>query len=557
MKIRGRLLLIGAVSMVGLILMVAISLYSQREIEAAADDVEVRVADIEMVNDMRTATLRLMFAAMDAIVDKDEGRMSDDLKSLVAGAADILRTNAPRLDALVETDRERALVATIQERVDVLARGVQVNLAAMIDAGASDRDFAAFDDVIDSAGEVLRKDLGELAAILRDDVQASIRTQHEATATAQMLNLVALAVAVGVLGALVWLIGGSIVTPIRAMTSAMHALADGDTTIDIPAKERTDEVGEMAQAVQVFKENRIAADKLGAERRATEEAERRRAETVSRLVHDYDSAAGQAFDTVTGAATQLEATAKSMSSIAEESARQATTAAAAAEQASANVQTVATAAEELSSSIGEIARQVQLSTKISTEAAAEARETTAVVRGLAHAADAIGEVVSLITDIAEQTNLLALNATIEAARAGDAGKGFAVVANEVKTLASQTGRATEEISKQIVGVQEETQKAVTAIEGIARTIGEINEISTTIASAVEEQNAATHEIARNVQQAAQGTEDLTSAIDSVTQAAGEAGTAAQEVLKATLSVSRQTESLSDTTHTFLDDVRRT
>jgi len=555
LKIQGKLLVIGAVSLIGLILMAGISLVSERRIQTAASEVETRVTDIETVNDMRTATLQLMLAAMDTIVDKDEGRVSDEMKAAMAKAANVLKTNAQRLDSLVESDEERALVESIRRRIGSLTQGVQGDLVQLVDSGASNEQFAAFDDLIDDSGEGLRQDLGRLADILRGDVHVALNAQHETIATSQVLSIAALAGAVVVLGALIWMIGGSIAKPIRAMTAAMRALAEGDTSVEVPAQGRHDEVGDMAEAVQVFKENKIAGDKLAAEQKAAEATKRRRAETVARLVQDYDSAAAQAFETVTGAATELEATAQSMSSIAEESARQASAVAAAAEQAAASVQTVATAAEELSSSISEISRQVQMSSQISSQATEEAQETTAVVRGLADAANAIGEVVSLITDIAEQTNLLALNATTEAARAGDAGNGFAVVANEVKTLASQTGRATEEISKQIAGVQDETRKAVEAIEGITKIIEEVNQIASTIASAVEEQNAATQEIARNVQQASQGTEEVTTAIASVTQAAGEAGPAAQEVLQAAQSVSRQTETLSDTTRGFLKDVR--
>lgn len=259
----------------------------------------------------------------------------------------------------------------------------------------------------------------------------------------------------------------------------------------------------------------------------------------------------EVVDVVASAATELQASAETMSSSAEESSRQSAAVSTAAEQASSNVQTVASAAEELSSSIGEINRQVSQSTEIAKNAVDEANRTNAVIQGLAGAAEKIGEVVNLINDIASQTKLLALNATIEAARAGEAGKGFAVVASEVKNLADQTSKATTQIASQIGGMQSETQNAVTAINQIGATIGKIAEIATTIASAVEEQGAATQEIARNVQQAASGTLEVSNNITGVTEAAAQTGSAASEILQASNELSRQADQLRTEIETFL------
>ncbi|MBF0305358.1 MAG: HAMP domain-containing protein [Alphaproteobacteria bacterium] len=352
-----------------------------------------------------------------------------------------------------------------------------------------------------------------------------------------------------------WLIGTGISNPIQAMTHAMTVLAGGDKTIVIPATDHKDEVGDMAQAVQVFKDNMIRADQLAAEQEQARVAREQRTRKVESLTQEFDKSSGGALDSVSSAATQLQSTASSMTATAEETSRQATAVAAAAEQASSNVQTVASAAEELSSSISEISRQVATAARIAGQAVDEARRTDAMVQGLADAASKIGDVVNLINDIASQTNLLALNATIEAARAGDAGKGFAVVANEVKSLANQTAKATDEIGAQITAVQGATRQAVEAIQNIGRTIGDISEINTTIASAVEEQGAATQEIARNVQQASSGTQEVTSNISGVTQAAGETGHAASDVLNASNELGRQASILRNFVQKFLEDVR--
>jgi methyl-accepting chemotaxis protein len=254
---------------------------------------------------------------------------------------------------------------------------------------------------------------------------------------------------------------------------------------------------------------------------------------------------------VASAASEMEASAQSMSATAEETNRQSTAVAAASEQAATNVQTVASAAEELSASIREIQQQMATSARIAQQAVEQVDRTDTTVTGLVQAADKIGEVVNLISDIASQTNLLALNATIEAARAGEAGKGFAVVASEVKNLANQTAKATEEIGQQIAAMQTATGDSVQAIRGIGATIKQISEVTTTVASAVEEQGAATQEISRNVQQASAGTQEVSSNITGVSQAATQTGTAAGQVLSAARELAQQGQKLNTEIEAFL------
>ena len=388
------------------------------------------------------------------------------------------------------------------------------------------------------------------------DLQISLGT----SAMDQISMAVTILAIVGIVALLLgvaaaYLIGTGITRPIGAMTAAMARLAERDMDVVIPATDHKDEVGEMAKAVQVFKDNMIRADELAAEQREQEKRQAERAKRIEHLCKEFDISATAAVKAVAAASSELQASATSMSSVAEQTTQQSTAVAAASEQASANVQTVATAAEELSSSITEIGRQVAQSSSISSDAVRQAKDTNIKVQGLADAASKIGEVVNLITDIAEQTNLLALNATIEAARAGDAGKGFAVVASEVKNLANQTAKATEEIAAQIGGVQASTEDAVTAIDAITKTIAEVDAIASTIAAAVEEQAAATQEIARNVEQASSGTQEVSMNIGGVSQAANETGGAAAQIKGAASELSEQSESLQNAVETFLSSIK--
>ncbi|MGP8119822.1 MAG: methyl-accepting chemotaxis protein [Xanthobacteraceae bacterium] len=348
----------------------------------------------------------------------------------------------------------------------------------------------------------------------------------------------------------------SIVKPITGMTLAMRKLAAGDTAAAIPARERGDEVGAMAQSVQVFKDNMIETAKLRGDQDALKgAAEAERKNLLSRTADEFQHGVRASLDTLTKSADSMRAMSQGMSSTAKQTSHQASTVAVAAGEATTNVQTVAAATEELSSSVSEIGRQVVQSTQIAAKAVAEANRTNLTVQGLSQAAQKIGDVVKLISDIAEQTNLLALNATIEAARAGEAGRGFAVVANEVKSLATQTAKATEEISAQVANMQGVTTEAVQAIESIGGTISAINEIAATIASAVEEQGAATQEIARNVQQAAQGTGVVSQTIAGVNQAASQTGTVADRVLASAEELSQQSVALRADVDNFLARIR--
>ncbi len=343
--------------------------------------------------------------------------------------------------------------------------------------------------------------------------------------------------------------------PIRVMTGAMTRLADGDIEVDIPARERHDEIGAMAKALQVFKDNARRARELGAEQEAEQGRKAARGAAIEREIGEFDSAIGMALGKLGAAAEGMRATSTALNGTVETTERQAAAVASASALASTNVQTVAAAGDQLSSSIAEIGRQVSESTIITRQAVDQAGQTDVKIKGLAEAAKRIGDVVKLISDIASQTNLLALNATIEAARAGEAGKGFAVVASEVKNLATQTGKATEEISAKIAEMQTATAESVEAIQLITQTIERISGIATTVASAVEEQGAATQEIARNVGEAAKGAEDVSSNISGVTQATNQTRKAAGEVFGAAQALGAESESLRGQIDDFLKRMR--
>jgi methyl-accepting chemotaxis protein len=362
------------------------------------------------------------------------------------------------------------------------------------------------------------------------------------------------AVAIASVG-LVTMVRRRICKPIVELTATMSRLASGEVSDEISGSDRGDEIGAMAAAVRVFKDNMIKADRLAAEKEAESNVKMRRASALDDLTRAFEAKVGELVGGLSSASAVMEDTAQSMSLTAAATNRQAGIVAAASEQTSANVQTVASATEELTSSISEIGRQAAQSTAIAARAVENAHRTGDTARSLAEGAQKIGDVVTLIQNIAAQTNLLALNATIEAARAGDAGRGFAVVASEVKSLAGQTAKATTEISEQIAAIQTASDETVTAIRNVVDVIAEIDQIGVAIASAIEQQGSATKEISRNVQQAARGTQEVTSNISGVQRAADDTGTAANQVLGAAEQLSSQSRDLAGQVNRFLSEVR--
>jgi methyl-accepting chemotaxis protein len=362
------------------------------------------------------------------------------------------------------------------------------------------------------------------------------------------------AILIGITFAL--LISASISRPLRRITDAMVGLASGNTSIDIPALANRDGVGDMARAVQVFKDNALEMDRLRHEQekeRVRHEAERKTA--MNALAKTFEDTVMGVVHHVVTEADVVQTNAKMVSNIAEHTCEYATQGASATEEASTNVKMVAAAVEDLANSVANISSQVNESTQIARAAVDEAGKTNEVVESLTEAARRIGDVIKLIENIASQTNLLALNATIEAARAGEAGKGFAVVASEVKTLANQTTAATGEIGSQIDAIQAATLNAANAIKHIGGTIGRIDSITAGIASAVTQQFEATQEIALNLHQAAQGTTEVSRTIGDVLERATEAGTSAGKLLNSSATLTQQTAILKQEVNSFTDRIR--
>jgi methyl-accepting chemotaxis protein len=382
-----------------------------------------------------------------------------------------------------------------------------------------------------------------------DDLDAKLRP------IAWLIGLAVFGIAI-VAGSVAWMIGRSISRPLGLLGERMRALAAGELSAEIPGLKRGDEVGAMAAAVQIFKDNALRIRELEQADAVTQQrvaAERRSA--MESLAGDFERSVNGIVRSVSTAASGMQVTAQSMTATASDASARAATVSSASQSASGKVGTVAAATEQLSSSVVEISHQVSRSSEIASKAVGDAERTNATVQVLSTGAEKIGEVVKLIHSIAAQTNLLALNATIEAARAGESGRGFAVVASEVKALANQTAKATEEIASQVAAMQASTSDAVAAISGITATITQMSEITGSISAAIEQQGAATREIAQNIQSVATGSSEINAHIGGVTTAAAATGAAASEVLANARELDGQSGMLRSAVDSFLAKVR--
>jgi methyl-accepting chemotaxis protein len=477
-----------------------------------------------------------------------------DMDTLIATARVDVRKALDAYQPLVTDDAKRRLVTDVETKWAVLLKNSD-EILGMVRAG----------DLV--GGRILlfttfRRQIVEFRNVLAADIDFNDRSADAAVASgaatyasARLWVILTLAGAALICTlAWLWLVTG-VSRPITIITGVMRRLADHDTGVAIFGVDRGDEIGAMAGAIQVFKENMIRAADLAAAQAAERTGKEAHAAKLTDLVRAFEANIANTVAVLSSEAVKLQTTAQSMSSSATETNQQASIVATAAEEASSGVQAVAAGADELTSAIGEITHQVAHSARIAEKAVAGAHRTDTIVHALAEGAQKIGQVVELIADIAGQTNLLALNATIEAARAGAAGKGFAVVASEVKSLANQTAKATGDIGAQIAELRSATNEAVGAIRDIAATIQEMGSIAVAIAAAVEEQSAATAGIAKTTQRTAESTREVAVTITGVTRAANSTGLAASDVLGAADGLARQAGLLRSEVEVFVTGVR--
>jgi methyl-accepting chemotaxis protein len=518
-------------------------------ITEAIETANLAALNVEHVNSLVYAVVmesRGVYMSTDPAVVKKFGdgllKFNDQILAVVKKWQSIVQVD----DAEQFSTFKKRIEQFVEFRKELVRRANEISPAAGREWGDNDANRAV--------RSALNKDLEALSKVYTErgnKIAQEAATNRELSFVLTCLGgLELLLVIIGVV-----IIARSIARPLSLITSTIKRVAEGAEGVEVPHADRTDEIGALARAIQIFQQAMDHNRTLNAQVSAESKAREARSRHIEASVEEFRQTIGTALRAVTDNASAIRSTAQTISRVTSDANGRAEAAAGATTQASNNVSAVAGAAEELSASVEEIGRQVRQSASAVEQTGKRTEKSIAEIEGLAAATQRIDGVLTLIQAIAEQTNLLALNATIEAARAGEAGRGFAVVAHEVKALAGQTAKATEEISQNVGLIQASTKNAVEAVREIGQAVRGINDITTHISDAIHQQDGATREISANAQSAAQGNQTLVANIGSLHDAIGETGTAAESVLAASGDLASTADALSHEVEKFFHSLR--
>jgi len=544
-------LLVGLVVLL-LAMLIAIAVHASNKMGIAGSGLYRGVQGVSLADRAETLWERARGLAARAPAELDLAKQQQFQATFSESIAAIRTTLAAQRrddDAALST-----LVAAVDASVTVAARSAEevFRLGASF---AQEQAVAILNGPFAVAEADMAQKLDRLTSYQKDAAARDLARLNGARRAMGWMIGVAGLLSVALVGTIGTLLARGISGRVQRLTGVMRRLADGDRTIGVPSACDRDEIGHMARAVEVFKQNAIEAERLTAEQNAARAAKERRQAAMERLTQDFGTSVSAVMAALAASTETMVKAADAMSSAAADAHRHATGTAERAAHSSQELTSIAVAVEQMTASVDEITRQVAAVAQVARTASDRAAANHDMMQGLADAASRIGEAIRLIDGIAGQTNLLALNATIEAARAGEAGKGFAVVAGEVKALAQQTAKATAEINAQVIAVRSAAEGAIAAMAEIGAAVDNMDSVTTAISAAVEQQSATTREIASNVQAVSGATNQVAQAMAEVVEAADEAGNVSRTVLDGAADIGREANAMRTEIDQFLIAVR--
>ncbi|MGP4686134.1 methyl-accepting chemotaxis protein [Agrobacterium pusense] len=541
------------------------------------------------------------FIAKDNAALVELARANRNLQSMAYGAYQIMAydANSPdfkivkqeyagdRAEVVSRLDVVKAIFPEETATLDRLLRDVKAIIAMTdkaVEFGSANRNQESAAELLkaDVAMRATRADIANLLDKLAKGVVKGSDDLSDQTNSTILTSLMAVGVvfATGIILAL-FVASRGITTPIARLRERMVSLAAGETTAEIDGMARKDEVGQMAQAVQVFRENSIERIRLERETEANRslseqdriEREQQKAKEVADVKFAVDNLAtglsklsdgdvsyrirepftttldtvrndfNKSAEKLQAALTRVAQNANGIGAGANEIKSAADDLARRTEQQAAAVEETAAALEEITTTVRDSTKRAQEAGLIVSRAKAGAEQSGEVVRRavvameqIANSANEISNIIGVIDEIAFQTNLLALNAGVEAARAGEAGKGFAVVAQEVRELAQRSAHAAKEIKALITTSNDQVQQGV-------QLVGDTGKALVTIVSEVQEINRHVVSIVEAAQEQSSGLQQINTAVNQMDQDTQKNAAMVEETNAASHSLAKEVASL--------------